>query len=253
MHEKKFLGASSLILLAIITLAFSLPLDFLTEQKRFERVRTAITKKQDIIEKKLKTKALTLHNFNTLFIAYKDSDELEVYVKHKDSLTYQKIESYGICAKSGQLGPKRKQGDYQVPEGFYYINRFNPTSTFLLSLGINYPNASDRIKGHSSNLGGDIFIHGACVTIGCLPMTNSQIQELYLFAIHARNNGQLHIPVYIFPFKMTQENMAIFRTAHISNNGLIRFWTNLKLGYDKFVSEQKALQVKILKNGDYHF
>ncbi len=49
---------------------------------------------------------------------------------------------------AGTLGPKTNAGsDYQVPEGFYYINEFNPKSSFHLSLGLNYPNASDRILG----------------------------------------------------------------------------------------------------------
>lgn len=100
------------------------------------------------------------------------------------------IKDYQICSLSGELGPKRQQGDLQVPEGFYWIDRFNPASNFYLSLGINYPNQFDRILGKSGELGGDIFIHGGCVTIGCIPITDDKIKELYLIAVEAKSNGQ---------------------------------------------------------------
>ncbi len=90
-------------------------------------------------------------------------------------------------------------GDYQVPEGFYYINEFNPRSLYHLSLGLNYPNASDRMLCDMSQPGGDIYIHGSCVTTGCIPITDGQIEELYVLAAHAKDMGQDFIPVHIFP------------------------------------------------------
>lgn len=89
-----------------------------------------------------------------------------------------------------------------------------------------------------ARLGGDIFIHGDCVTIGCLPMTNDKIKEIYLLAIHARNNGQSRIPVYIFPFEMTDINMKK-HTEHPD------FWKNLKNGYDTFFANPKELTIKV--------
>ncbi len=56
------------------------------------------------------------------------------------------FKTYKVCALAGTLGPKRMEGDYQVPEGFYYINEFNPQSNYYLSLGINYPNESDKVS-----------------------------------------------------------------------------------------------------------
>ncbi|WGU69538.1 L,D-transpeptidase family protein [Capnocytophaga canimorsus] len=146
----------------------------------------------------------------------------------KKEHTYRKIISYPICSRSGKLGPKRKQGDGQVPEGFYHIDRFNPSSNFYLSLGLNYPNLSDKRKSKVHDLGGDIFIHGACVTVGCLPMTDNYIKEIYLLATYARNNGQNKIPVYLFPFKMTDKNMQIYKGKYKYNEELISFWNNLK-------------------------
>ena len=40
---------------------------------------------------------------------------------------------------------------------------------------------------------------------------------------------------------------------HHSNRELINFWTNLKVGYDKFVLEKKALGVSVDNSGNYQF
>ncbi len=226
---------------------------FLTNQKKYARVRTAIQEKEEIIAKKLKNSGIKTNDLNILIIAYKSEGELQIFAKRKTEQTYKKLAAYKICVKSGHLGPKRKQGDYQVPEGFYFIDRFNPASSYYLSLGINYPNLSDRKKSKAKNLGGDIFIHGECVTIGCLPMTNDKIKEIYLYAVHARNNGQQKIPVYIFPFKMTDRNFTKYKKKYQHNSELIGFWTNLKKGYDKFHQNSKALKISYASNGDYCF
>ena len=240
-------------ILGIILLSFTIQTDFLTEQKKYERVRTAIKEKQGLIEKKLKDNLISIDNLNLLIVAYKDNDLVDIYAKTTKVGTYKKILSYDVCSRSGQLGPKRQQGDGQVPEGFYHIDRFNPSSSFYLSLGLNYPNLADKRKSKASNLGGDIFIHGSCVTIGCLPMTDNFIKEIYLLAVYARNNGQNKIPVYVFPFKMTDQNMTTYRAKYKDNKELISFWDNLKIGYDKFVKDSKELNIKVTENGDYTY
>lgn len=255
MHKlmKQTTKTTILLILAVVLLSFTVQTDFLSEQKKYERVRTALKEKQDFLEKKLKENKVSFDNLNLIFIAYKDNDLLEVYAKTKQEIIYKKILSYEVCSRSGQLGPKRKQGDGQVPEGFYHIDRFNPTSSFYLSLGLNYPNLADKRKSKASNLGGDIFIHGSCVTIGCLPMTDNFIKEIYLLAVYARHNGQDKIPVYIFPFKMTDQNMLTYKTKYKDNKELISFWDNLKNGHDKFVKDLKELNIKVTENGDYTY
>jgi murein L,D-transpeptidase YafK len=179
----------------LLFLSFSLYTDFLTEQKQFERVRTAIRHKQELVETKLGENQFSPDNFHLLMIACKDIDLLEIYARKMQETAYTRVFSYRICSRSGQLGPKRKEGDRQVPEGFYHIDRFNPTSRFHLSLGLNYPNLSDKRKSIHHNLGDDIFIHGSCVTIGCLPMTDGYMEEIYLLVVHAKNNGN---PKFLF-------------------------------------------------------
>lgn len=224
---------------------------FLDEQKRYSRVRTAIKEKDALIKQNIINNNIKLNEMNILITAYKQEDILEIYAKNKNDKTYKKIAEYKIVAKSGILGPKRMEGDLQVPEGFYYIDRFNPASSYYLSLGINYPNEADRKKSNAKKLGGDIFIHGANVTIGCMPMTDDKIKEIYLYAIYAKDNGQSKIPVYIFPFKMTDNNFNYYKKIYESS--LIDFWKNIKEGYDIFQNTKKEITIRIDNNGNYIF
>lgn len=183
--------------------------------------------------------------------------------------TFRQVTAYPFCSFSGTLGPKRRQGDLQIPEGFYFINRFNPFSRFFLSLGIDYPNRSDRIRGDRRNPGGDIFIHGSCVTIGCIPITDDKIKELYWVAEQARRQGQERIPVHIFPAKLEENNLkALLRLAgqptfwrdfklligdhhpH-STDELSRFWENLKTVYDHFEKNHRIPEILINHRGVY--
>jgi murein L,D-transpeptidase YafK len=246
----KYLYVTSVLffLSEILFLSFTNDTTFLESQKRNERVKTAFDAKEKIISSKLKQAGLTTSDFELLLVAYKSDDLLELYVKHKSTGVYKLLTSYSICSRSGQPGPKRRAGDGQVPEGFYYIDRFNPYSSYYLSLGISYPNKSDQLKSASKELGGDIFIHGHCVTIGCMPMTDDKIKEIYLFAVHAKNNGQMKIPVYIFPFRMNDANMNTYGKKYEKN---ILFWKNLKMGYDKFNQRHEELGIRVSKTGDY--
>ncbi len=243
----------SIILISFLLASFIAQPDFIADQKRYSRVRTAFENKGEVVAKKLSKAGINADELNIIIVAYKAEETLIIYAKSKHDTSYKKLITYDICESSGQLGPKRKQGDYQVPEGYYFIDRYNPASNFFLSLGINYPNQSDRKKSNAKNLGGDIFIHGSCVTIGCLPMTNNKIKEIYLYAIHARNSGQLKIPVYIFPFEMSDQNMSANKIKYQNYPDLVNFWENLKLGFDKFKDENKKLNISIDEDGDYNY
>jgi murein L,D-transpeptidase YafK len=224
---------------------------FLTRQKAYQRIRQAFADKEQLVNSNLRSNGFAPDSIHILIVAYKAEKQLKIHAKHKSGTVYREIASYDICRSSGKLGPKRQQGDKQVPEGFYHIDRFNPASNFYLSLGINYPNLSDRKKSRAAKPGGDIFIHGSCVTVGCLPMTDDKIKEIYLYAVYARNNGQTEIPVYIFPFKMTDE--AFDKHREKQEQELVAFWTNLKTGFDMFEKERTVLMVSVDENGDYRY
>ena len=150
---------------------------FIDYQRSFPRFSEALKRKEDTLMKQFRDKKLEWPVRNIYIRSFKYDSQLEVWVKYENKEKYKLFKTYKVCALAGSLGPKRMRGDYQVPEGFYYINEFNPRSTYHLSLGLNYPNSSDRILGDSLQPGGDIYIHGKCVTSGCIPIMDQQIEE----------------------------------------------------------------------------
>jgi hypothetical protein len=130
-------------------------------------------------------------------IAYKQSKELQLWAKGADR--HHLIKRYPILAASGELGPKLREGDRQVPEGIYTIEYFNPNSAYHLSMKLNYPNGFDakyaRLEGREFP-GSNIFIHGKAVSIGCLAMGDSAIEELFTLSHEV---GRENIKVIISP------------------------------------------------------
>jgi murein L,D-transpeptidase YafK len=142
------------------------------------------------------------------FRAFKQEQVLEVWAAEKGS--YQLIKSYDICMMPGKLGPKIRQGDKQVPEGIYFIDTLNPNSEFHLSMRVNYPNEADLIRSSAEkDPGGDIYIHGDCYSVGCLPMQDEPIEEIFwLVTMHQHRHPQQVIPVHIFPFRFSESNWS---------------------------------------------
>ena len=163
---------------------------FMDYQRNFPRVADAMNRKADTLRKQFAVAGLQWPAREIYIRSFKYDSQLEVWVRNNPTEPFRLFKTYSVCALAGTLGPKRMEGDYQVPEGFYYINEFNPKSNYHLSLGLNYPNASDRVLSDSLMPGGDIYIHGSCVTTGCIPVNNEQIEELYILAAHAKNEGQ---------------------------------------------------------------
>ena len=110
-------------------------------------------------------------------------------------------------------------------------------------MGINYPNASDRILSDPKKPGGEIYIHGNCVSVGCLPITDEKIRELYLLASDARDAGQQQIPVHIFPCRMTAENRK--NLLALNRPELLPFWDNLGEAYDFFEAQKQMVKYKV--------
>ena len=239
------------VLLAISLLSFITTLDFKEAQLKYPRVKKAYSDRFKCVDQLLKVSKIK--DLDLYIRAFKLEEQLEVWGRNKGDKVYTLITSYPFCFSSGTLGPKRRRGDYQIPEGFYNIDRFNPESQFHLSLGINYPNESDRIKSSYSNLGGDIFLHGSCYSIGCIPITDDWIEELYIFAVEATNNGQSAIPVHIFPSHLDDDTYQnIIKDSSITTNHS-KFWKNLKEGYDYFEAHQTFPTIAISEEGHYIF
>lgn len=133
------------------------------------------------------------------FLIFKDAKVFDIYARNSDKEDWRFIKQYRIYAASGGPGPKLAAGDHQVPEGIYSIVALNPRSRFDLSMQINYPNAFDReeaAKSHRAQLGGDIFIHGDRLSVGCIALGNAAIQQIFplVYAV-----GEHHVIVVIAP------------------------------------------------------
>ena len=132
-----------------------------------------------------------------IIVAFKEEKKLQVYAKHYVGIKF--IKEYPFTANSGELVPKLKEGDRQIPEGIYKVEYLNPNSSYYLSIKVNYPNEFDKSKSQLTNvkdMGGDIFIHGKSVTIGCIPIGDLAIEEVFLMTQKAINN---EIKVIISP------------------------------------------------------
>src|SRR5690349_6116914 len=162
-----------------------------------------------------------------LIRAYKKESEMEVWKRGRDG-RYALLKTYPICRWSGQLGPKIRQGDRQAPEGFYAVSpaQMNPNSAYYLSFDTGFPNAYDRSHGYT---GGNLMVHGSCSSAGCYAMTDEAIAEIYAIAREAFAGGQRSFQFQAYPFRMTAENMAKYRS-----DPNIAFWKILKKGSDRF-------------------
>lgn len=242
----------NLILLILYITFINLTItSFKTDQLKNSRVKTAYKEKGDIVKLNLKSNNIAIDKLKIYLRVFKLNKIIELWAKNRNDKKYKLIKTFDICALSGSVGPKRQMGDGQVPEGFYYIDRFNPWSNFYLSLGINYPNKSDKILGVKGKLGGDIFIHGNCVTIGCMPITDDKIKELYIYCVEAKNNGQTKIPVTIFPEKLNNNNFNKLKLKYHSDNDKINLWTDLKKAYDLFEKQKILPKIVFLNNGKH--
>lgn len=176
--------------------------------------------------------------------AYKQERELELWVGNADG-PLKLYRTYAIAAASGELGPKRKEGDRQVPEGIYRVDRLNPASQFYLSIDLNYPNAYDREVG-AARPGGDIFIHGDAKSIGCLAMTDPKIREIYPLVADAWRAGKNPVSCHIFPFRMTAANLA---AAAKSQPKWAAFWRQLQPVEAAFNRSFLVPRVKVTRDG----
>lgn len=218
---------------------------FKQKQLKFDRVKVAFETKWPHLEELIKSKGYNSEKFRIFIRVFKEEQKTEIWISKNVKSTFELLKTYDVARSSGIVGPKRTEGDLQVPEGFYYIDRFNPFSSFHLSLGINYPNASDKILGNEKP-GSDIFIHGSDVTVGCVPLTDDKIKEIYALAVQARNGGQKHIEVHMYPFEMTVRRMEKEKT-----NPNYIFWKEIQRAYIYFQEHKTLPKIKIDKTGKY--
>lgn len=176
---------------------------------------------------------------NPVFVRiFKREGELELWMAGRDG-GYRLFRTYPICRYSGELGPKRRQGDNQAPEGFYRVARgqLNPASRYHLAFNLGYPNAYERAHGHTGDF---LMVHGSCVSIGCYAMGDAAIEEIYTLVDAALQAGQPAFEVHAFPFRLDDAALAAER-----GSPWFDFWSELKPGYDAFERARRPPRVVV--------
>jgi len=224
---------------------------FRTRQLRYPRVRAAAATRTAVLEQRFRNRGVAYPPRAVFLRALKEEQLLELWAGAGARAPFAHVADYPFCATSGGPGPKRRQGDGQIPEGFYVIDRFNPASRFHLSLGLDYPNTSDRRRGIPGCLGGDIFIHGGCATIGCIPLTDSGIEEIYLAAVAAIDAGQRAIPVHIYPARLDVEGFDRLAARFAHRPDLLEFWREIRPAYAYFETHRRLPVIRVEDTGHY--
>lgn len=173
---------------------------------------------------------------------FKEERKLELYAKMGNE--FRLVNSFPICNFSGGLGPKRREGDFKSPEGFYSVDtrHLKPDSKYYRAINIGFPNDYDKAQGYS---GAYLMIHGECKSIGCYAMTNTYMDDIYRYVEAAFAHGQSRVDISIYPFRMTEQNLQRHRSSTY-----ISFWRQLKPGYDYFVKNRQPPLVSVA-NGQY--
>lgn len=170
--------------------------DTQTVSSVIEQCEKGVLKK---LESNFRKTGLSYDSLQIAILGFKKELKLVVYARNDKADSWREFKTYDFTGFSGGPGPKLRQGDRQIPEGIYNVESLNPNSSYHLSLRVNYPNQYDRSKATGErrrNLGGDIMIHGSNVTVGCIPIGDESIEELFVLAAKSYHWG---IPIVISP------------------------------------------------------
>jgi murein L,D-transpeptidase YafK len=179
-----------------------------------------------------------------LLRAFKSESEFEVWFLKDEQ--YVLFATYPVCHWSGTLGPKLREGDKQTPEGFYTVTKpqMKHVGRWPRSLNLGFPNVFDKVQARN---GSHILVHGGCSSVGCFAMTNSVIEEIYAFTEAAIQGGQVHVPVHVFPFRLSDANLASQK-----DSPWFDFWQNLKEGHDLVERSKRPPRITVCE-GKYKF
>ncbi|MFY7786283.1 MAG: L,D-transpeptidase family protein [Thermoflexibacteraceae bacterium] len=217
--------------------------DLLTTQLKNSRVKTAQKEADGVLKALFANKNLPYPAEKVFMRVFKAESELELWAENPKNQQYVLVKTFPICFMSGTLGAKYEQGDFQVPEGFYEITYFNAQSNYYLSMLVNYPNQYDLFY---KKTGGAICIHGACASIGCMPLEDDPVKEVYWLALQAYSKGN-KVPVHIFPTKLNNKNWEKLYKDFENDTQKINFWKELQAGYDYFETKHQLPNIKVIK------
>jgi murein L,D-transpeptidase YafK len=191
---------------------------------------------EDALERRLAARGMKAGS-PILIRIFKSEAQLELWIEVGGR--FELFTTYPICNWSGALGPKLAEGDRQSPEGLYSIGRrqLHYSARWRRALDIGFPNSFDR---SFKRTGSDLLVHGGCTSTGCYAMTDEVMEEIFWLSEAALSHGQKRIPLHAFPFRMTDENLAVHAASEWSG-----FWANLKEAYDMFERSRVAPSVSV--------
>jgi len=194
------------------------------------------SEREDLLPYRIVQNSLTYNSLDVLLIGYKNELELQLWVRARNSNSkYLRLKSFNITDSNvACLGPKSVLGDNLTPEGVYSVEFYSSLkwSDFYLAFRVSYPNDADIARrnywGISAKPGGDINIHGCCISIGCIPIGNPDMEELFLLIRANQKNGSA-VKILIFPFKFDDlATKGRFINQYRDEVLLLGFWQSLE-------------------------
>jgi hypothetical protein len=193
-----------------------------------ERERGATERRSSVVKKLFADAGVTFPAAEIYFRAFKAEARLEVWANAGTGDPMKPIATYGICKMSGDIGPKRQEGDSQVPEGFYELSFLKNDSAYHLAMRVSYPNAFDR-KEATGSPGGAIMVHGNCVSIGCVAMSDERIEELWTM-VRPIYDKKHKVALHVFP---SRDIDALVKNEHyVKHRELWRILARAMHGFD---------------------
>ncbi len=215
-----------------------------------------------------------------LYRAFKHEKEFEIWAGNNRTDTLKLLATIPICAVDNIPGPKLQRGDGKTPEGYYNCSMMYGSSYGFMWIKLNYSEIDNfgvpqngssfklfadypyqidknRTRKHVGAVspGGEICLHGNCVTAGCISFENRNFLPVFLTSAHHNKKYYGHPKIHIFPFRFTQElkiQQSKKVTSNMKSEDLINFWDDIELGYKLFNKTHKAIKVTFSGN-KYNF
>jgi murein L,D-transpeptidase YafK len=180
-------------------------------------------------------------------VVYKHEKRMEIFLQQRSG-KFCLFDTIDICAASGSPGRKIRQGDKQVPEGFYHVGVLNPKSTYHLSLGLNFPNNADQLIVDPHEPGGEIYIHGGCTSSGCCAITDEAIEWLYVLCDAAKKASKPPANVMILPCRFGETTLS-WQDMEFENWST--FWAGIQEGWLWFMNQKTWPKMEVDSKGNY--
>lgn len=197
-------------------------------------------------------KSLGLSAGDPVFLRlFKKEQELELWMQAQGQADFTLFRVYRLQASSLTPGPKRREGDRLIPEGFYYqtaaqYREFEKSDGDREEIDLGYPNDRDRFDPDVS--GAAVLAVGASRDSVCL-LSPSDMTEIKTMIGAAFSSGQRVLRMHLFPFRMSDEMMG---REWNESSATADLWIDLKEGYDFFENAGFPPSVTADSSG-YHF